>query len=615
MTDDLFRYYESELFFIRKLAQEFAAKHPAAASRLRLEPTRSADPHVERLIEAFALLAARVRNKLDDEFPELTDALLSVVYPHALAPVPSLATVQFDVHPAHAKPDGVRVPAGSPMHSVARTGDLYCKFRTCYPLTVWPLTVAEAKLHPPPFPPGLNPPAQANAALRLRLRGTAELPIAGLNLDTLRVHLLGEPAVIAPLYDLLFNHALEVAFVDPDNPRRGVSFPAAEVLRPVGFEPGDGLLPYADTVFPGYRLLTEYFAYPAKFLYVDIAKLAEVRAATGAKGELEVVIFLDRSHPRLEQMTKPDLFRLGCVPMANLFEVDAEPIQLTHAKSEYKIVPLLGQDLGHEVYSVVEVNAAGARGNPREYLPFYQFRHGGDRTTRRAFWHTTRRPALAADDRGTDVYLHLVDAAFHPATATDDAVVVRAVCTNRDLPVKLPRVADAVRFEAGFAAAGLTVKCVRNPTPALRPAGPRGRFWHLISHLNLNHLSLADDGGLDALTGLLRLYDLTDPEAEPQAAALARQSIEGVVGVGHRRAVAWLGGGDTGGLVRGVEIDLQLDEGKFVGSSGVLFASVLERFFALSVSVNSFSRLVAKYRQRDGILKRWPPRAGDRPLV
>ena len=615
MSEALYPYYESELYFIRKLAQEFARKYPAAAARLQLEPDRSADPHVERLIEAFALLAARVRNKLHDEFPELTDAMLSVLYPHALAPVPSFAVVQFTVDPARATPEGVKIPTASPLHS-ARVGDMVCKYRTCYPLTLWPIAVAEAKLHPPPFPPGLNPPVAANAALRLRLRCTSELTFDKLQFDRLRFHLLGDNSLTAPLYDLIFNSAIEVAFAAPDRPRSAVSLAADDALKPVGFDPADALLPYPDNVFPGYRLLTEYFAFPHKFLFVDVAGWDKVRPALGPAREVDVVIFLTKSHPRLEQLVEPGMFRLGCTPAANLFEMTAEPIPLTHTKPEYRITPEVGHPLGYEVFSVTSVMAAGNDGRDREYRPFYHFQHGGDRHTRQAFWYSTRKPSLMHDDRGTDVDLHLVDTAFDPAAASGETVVVRTLCTNRDLPNRLPRVGEEVRFDPAFAAPGTKLRCVRNPTGPLRPPPTRGRYWHLISHLNLNHLSLTADGaGLEALKGLLNLYDLTDPQTEPQAAALARQSIEGVVGVGNRRTTAWVGSGELGGFARGLEVELELDETKFVGNSGFLFASVLERFLGLYVSVNSFTRLVARFRQQESELKRWPPRAGELPLA
>lgn len=614
MSEPLYPYYEDELHFIRKLAQEFARKYPQAAARLYLEPDRSADPHVERLIEAFALLSARVQLKIHDEFPELTDAMLSVLLPHALAPIPSLAVVQFTIDPARATPEGVDIKAGSPLQTV-RVGDLACKYRTCYPLKLWPVAVTEAKLHPPPFPTGLNPPARAMAALRLRLQAS-ELTFGQMQFDRLRFHLLGDGSLTAALYDLLFNHALEVAFVPRDKPKAAISLPAAEVLRPVGFEPEDALLPYPPNVFPGYRLLTEFFAYQPKFLFADVCGWSTARAALGASREVDLVVFLNRSHPRLEHLIEPGMLRLGCTPAVNLFEQTAEPIPLSHKRPEYRIIPKVSHPQGYEVFAVNSVRAAGVDGKDRDYHPFYHFQHGGDRDNRTAFWYASRRPSLQADDRGTEVYLHLVDAAFDPAAAEDETVVVWTTCTNRDIPMRLPRTGEEVRFDAAFPAPGARVRCVRNPTPPLRPPPSRGRYWHLVSHLNLNHLSLtADESGREALQGLLRLYDQTDDVADPQTAALARQAIDGITGVSSTRTTGWVGTGPLGGFARGLQIDLELDETKFVGNSGFLFASVLERFFGLYVTVNSFTQLVARFRQQDGDLRRWPPRAGDRPLA
>jgi type VI secretion system protein ImpG len=615
MSEELYPYYQAELYFIRKLAQEFARKYPAAAARLHLEADRSADPHVERLIEAFALLSGRVRHKLHDEFPELTDAVLSVVYPHALAPVPSFATVQFESDPHRpVAPEGVVIPAGSRLNT-DRVGDLACQYRTCYPVRLWPVAVTAAKLHPPPFPAGLNPPARSNAAIRLRLQCLGEAGLDKLKFDSLRFHLAGENTLTAPLYDLINNHALEVVFTSPDRPKSSIALSVSEAIKPVGFEPTDAILPYPPNVFPGYRLLTEYFAYPAKFLYVDVAGWDSVRAALGAVKTVDVVFFLDRSHARLEQLLDPSMLRLGCAPAANLFEWTAEPIPLTHTKPEYKLVPEVGHPTGYEVFGITAVTAAGTDGRDVEYQPFYHFRHGESRDGRHAFWCATRRPGLAHDDRGTDVFLHLVDSGFDPAAATGETLVVRTICTNRDLPTRLPRVGEEVRFHLGFAAPGVSARSVRNPTGSLRPASPRGRYWHLVSHLNLNHLSLTgDESGTEALKAMLRLYDLNDLAADPQQAALARQAIDGILNVANRRTTGWIGSGEFGGFARGLEIALELDETKFVGASAVLFASVLERFFALYASMNSFTQVVARFRQRDGVLKRWPPRAGDRPV-
>ena len=212
MSATLFPYYERELLFIRQLAQEFARQFPGPAGRLMLEPDRSVDPHVERLIEAFALLAGRIHHKIDDDFPELTDALLGVLYPHYLAPVPSMAVVQLDLDPERAQlPNGFVIAPHSPLVT-APVGGLKCKYRTGYPVTLWPVAVTQASLRPPPFPAGIQPPPKARAVLRLQIECTGELPFTGLSLDRLRLFLTGENNVVVNLYELVLNHALQVVF-------------------------------------------------------------------------------------------------------------------------------------------------------------------------------------------------------------------------------------------------------------------------------------------------------------------------------------------------------------------------------------------------------------------
>src|SRR5262245_18319907 len=180
MSDALYGYYEGELVFIRQLAQEFAKKYPAAAGRLFLEQNRgtSVDPHVERLIEAFALLTARVQHKLDDEFPDLTEALLGVLYPHYLAQIPSMAVIQFDADPGRTQlSDGFPIPAGSKLHTQP-VGDLLCRFRASFPVTLWPVVLTLSQMMTPPFPSGWNPPPRTAAAIRLQLECQGELKLS-----------------------------------------------------------------------------------------------------------------------------------------------------------------------------------------------------------------------------------------------------------------------------------------------------------------------------------------------------------------------------------------------------------------------------------------------------
>jgi type VI secretion system protein ImpG len=613
MSDGLFPYYEGELLFIREMAKEFAARYPAAAGRLLLEPGRSVDPHVERLIESFALLTGRIRAKLDDEFPELTDALLGVLYPHYLNPVPSLALVQFDLDQVRAKPpDGHVIPAGS-MLQTQRVGDVACKYRTCYPVTLWPVTLTEAKLQPPPWPAGTAAPPRAVAALRLRFEAPKEVPFDKMSLKRLRLYLHGDNALIATLYELIFNHTQQVAFRFTDvKGSTPVVMTPDECVFPVGFDRDEGLLPYPQQSFPGYRLLTEFFAFPNKFDFVDLAGWDKL---TVAGRQIEVVLFFNRTHNRLEQLLDAGFFRLGCTPAVNLFEHTCEPIPLTQQKYEYKLVPDVAQPLGFEVYSVESVTGAGPEGD-RPYQPFYSFRHGGSQNEKRAFWYSSRRESLREKDRGTDVYLNLVDMAFDPRMPADTVLVVRTVCTNRDLPLKLPRVGEEVRFETTFAAPLARIGCLHNPSAPLRAPLRRGAYWRLVSHLNLNHLSLSNSAeGLPALQEILRLYDYSDPQIDSQLASVNRQLIEGIVGLKSRRVVGRTGGPTASGFGRGVEVTLEFDEEKYFGTSIYLFAAVLERFLGLYVSLNSFSQLVARTQQGETNLKKWPPRAGEQPLL
>jgi type VI secretion system protein ImpG len=615
MSDALFPYYEGELLFIREMSKEFARQYPAAASRLLLEQGRSVDPHVERLIEAFALLTGRVRAKLDDEFPELTDALLNVLYPHYLTPIPSLAVVQFDLDQVRAKPaDGHKIPKGSLLQTQP-VGDLRCKYRTCYPATLWPATLSEAKLQPPPWPAGTAAPARAVAALRLRFETPAEMPFAKQSLKRLRLYLHGDAALISTLYELIFNHTLQVAFKFPDvKTAPPVVMEPGQCVFPVGFENDEGLLTYPRQAFLGYRLLTEFFAFPNKFLFVDLGGWDQLRAA-GVGRQVEVVLFLNRTLNRLEQLLDASMFRLGCTPVVNLFEHTGEPIPLTQLKYEYKVVPDVAQPTGFEVDSIESVTGASATGD-RIYEPFYSFRHGGDRANRQAFWYTSRQDSLREGDRGTDVHLNLVDLAFKPTQPADSVLVVRTICSNRDLPLKLPRSGEEVRFETTFAAPLSRVRCLRNPTAPMRPPLRKGAYWRLVSHLNLNHLSLSDgEEGRLALQEMLRLYDFSDPRLDSRLSAVNRQLIEGITGLKSRRVVGRTGGPVSSGFCRGVEVSLTFDEQKYVGASVYLFAAVLERFLALYVNLNSFSQLVARTQQGEADFKCWPPRAGDQPLL
>ncbi len=626
MSEELFPYYERELLFIRQFAQEFARLYPSAAGRLLLEPNRSTDPHVERLIEAFALIAGRIHHKIDDEFPELSHGLLSVLYPHFLAPIPSMSIVGFELDAARTQlPDGFRIERGSRLQSPP-IKDISCKFRTAYPVTLWPVAVTAAELSAPPFSPELQPPPRTAAILTLDLESQGGQKFADLTLDRLRFFIDGDSRTSANLYELLFNHVLQVQFRPEPPPLTGrggessstrnpITLPAAQCLSQVGFERDESLLPYPKRSFLGYRLLTEFFAYPSKFWFFDLAGFRRICQA-GWQRKCEVVFFLDRNIPNLRQAVSADTFRLGCTPIVNLFEQTAEPIPLTQERYEYRVVPDVARVEGMEVYGVESVTSLDpVSGRVTEYQPFYSLRHGRTEAEGQTYWHMTRRRSPREGDRGTDVFLNLVDRGFHPNAPAEATLVVRTMCTNRDLPAQLQRF-DSTRTFVLEAAAPLSgVRCLRPPTPALRPPLKRGAYWRLVSHLNLNHFSLTDpEAGREALQEILRLYDFSDTEAKQQS-AIARNLIDGIVSVESRRVVGRRSSASgVPGFCQGVEVNIEFDEEKYLGTGVILFASVLERFLALYVNINSFSQLVAVTKGEGGS-KKWPPRTGDQQVL
>ncbi len=611
MSDELLSYYDRELSFIRRLGAEFAAAHPKIAGRLLLGEPGTEDPHVERLIEAFAYLNARTRHKLDDDFPEITEAMLGVLYPHYQLPIPSMAIVQFVLDRGQGElVGGYAIPRESALQADSPDGEP-CRFRTCYPVTLWPVEVVSATLAGRPFSaPPVPQAAEAVAVLRVQLKCYAkEVTFAQLAAKALRFYVKGQGQHVFALYELLLNNTLAIALAaGPRDPQPAVLGP--QCVEPVGFDRDQGMLPYPARSFHGYRILTEYFTFPQKFLFFDLAGLGPKVLTAG--NTMEVFFYLNRSSQDLEQNVSADSFCLGCTPAVNLYRQRAEPILLSHTQAEYRVVPDARHPLAGEIYSVDRVTATSPENEQVEFQPFYSFKHAGARERQKAFWHATRRPAEQSGgkgDQGTEVYLSLVDLGFSPAAPADWTLNVETTCLDRDRPYRLPFGGEQPSLRLSQGAPLSALQCLTRPTATLRPALKRGALWRLISHLSLNHLSLADqEEGAEALREILKLYDFAD-------SAETRAMIDGILSVRARRVVGRSPGEPRGGFCRGLEIGVHFDEERFAGSGVYLFAGVLERFLGLYCSVNSFSKLIATTKQREGELRRWPPRAGETVLL
>jgi len=614
MSDELYQYYEQELTFFRQMAGEFAQKYPKVAGRLQLDEAReSTDPHVERLIDAFALLAARVRRKIDDEFPEVVESLLHMLYPHYLRPLPPMAIAQFRFDPQQTTlTEPAAIPAGTPLTSRG-AGGLDCSFRTAYPVTVWPMNVTGASLVSVAAAQAAGAPQEASFVLRVQLEMFGNLAPAALKIPYLRFFLNGEGTPLHLLYELLFAHAIRVQ-LRPRGPSRNAD-PIVlrnDCIRPVGFETTEGLLPYPDQSFLGYRLLQEYFHFPQKFLFFDLAGLDAAPLDTLGKS-FELLIFFRDSElreqiPSIAQAVNADTLQLGCTPIVNLFERSAETIRVSHAATEYRVIPDRHRQSSMEVYSVDRVaSTTSYEEEPQIYEPFYSFRHAYQDQQARCFWHAHRRPSLRKDDEGTEVYLSLVDLDFKPVNPPAELLTPRVTCTNRDFVSRLMWRKEWGELE-GEGLPLVQARCIVPPTRTVRPPLRGSLQWRLISHLSLNHLSIVQAGGREALLEILRLYTFTEDED-------VRRRIAGITSLKSESSVSRVLFDSGVAFCRGLEVDLEFDEEQFVGSGVFLFASVLESFLGLYSSVNSFSRLTARTRQRRGALKRWPARVGEQKIL
>jgi type VI secretion system protein ImpG len=609
--DQLLQYYERELTFLRRMGARFAQEYPKIASRLDLEPSKCEDPHVERMLEAFAFLAARVHKRIDEDVPEISEALLEVIYPHYVRPIPSMSLVEIELDREQGKlTAGLPVPRDSLVYSRPVAG-VPCKFRTCYDTTLWPVRIAALDwMTPDRLKPALRV-SDAVAAIRLELHCFTDLEFKALDLSSLRLHVAGDPSITFALYELLSNNCTSIVVREPGTGKKTLTFPSSALL-PVGFGEKDGMLPYPRRSFLGYRLLQEYFTFPDKFLFFDLEVFDAVRAA--GYGEKAEIIFLIRQFERgerrsvLETGLSPRTLRVGCTPVVNLFPQVSEPILLTQRRTEYEIVPDARRRRTTQVFSVDEVvGITPGAPEPLRIEPLYSYRHSRTGQRPELFWTARRRPTEWRIDHGTDVFLSFVDLSARTVHPDRDAITARLTCFNGDLPSRLPFGDENGDLELEDGGPIRRIMCLTKPTEVVHPPLGQAQLWRLLSQLSLNYLPLSD-GGVEALREILRLHNFSDTAA-------GERHIEGVTSVAGGPAYARVVTEHGVAFARGRRVDVTFDEEQYAGAGLYLFASVLERFFGMYASVNSFTSLVARSTKRKEVVRAWPPRAGWKSLV
>jgi type VI secretion system protein ImpG len=623
MDPRLLRHYNQELQHLREMGAEFAQQFPKIAARLRMDGLEVSDPYVERLLEGFAFLAARVQLKIDAEFPRFTQRLIEIVHPQFLAPMPSMLIAQLQPQTGDAGlAAGHTVARGSLLQSQAGRGSATeCRFRTAHDVQLAPVEIVSAAYfsHAANLPLGAMPEwRKFGGGVRLRLRATAGVDFKQIRLDDLRLHLSGVDDVAYRLHELICGHALGAFVIQGQGATGKHETLPADAVQPVGFDDEHALLPVSHRGFEGYRLMQEYFAFPQRFMFFDLVGLGPAMRRLGGQ-EIEIVLLFARGDTALQQTVDAGCFALHCVPAINLFEKRCDRVHVGPQTSDFHVVVDRARPMDFEVFDVLDVTGYGlGLDSERRFHPLYAA-FQTEEQHQHAYFALQREPRLMSEAQkrdgprtayvGSEVFISIVDPDDAPYRDDLQQLGIRALVSNRDLPLLMPTgSANDLSLEQDAPVTG--VRVLKGPSRPLGTQREANLAWRFINQLSMNHLSLLDTDeqqGAAALRELLRLY------THEGDAALQRQ-VDGLRSVRAQPVVRRLPMPGPIAFGRGVRIDLEVDELAFQGASAFLLGCVLERYFARHVSMNGFTELNVKSQTRGDILT-GKPRCGKRPIV
>ncbi|HCQ8417097.1 TPA: type VI secretion system baseplate subunit TssF [Klebsiella michiganensis] len=564
MDDLTLRYFDAEMRYLREAGEEFARAHPDRAAALNLDKAGVRDPYVERLFEGFAFLMGRLREKLDDDLPELTGGLVSMIWPHYLRTIPSLSIVEFTADWRELK-EPVRIEKGFGILSQPigekRTR---CHYTTTQPLTLQPLSLARA---------GISTEPDGRSLLRLRFECSPLADWSRIDLSRIPLYLNGDAPLACALHEAL---TLRVA-------KTGIRFPGDADRRPLdarfavcGFSKEEALLPECGS-FSGYQLLLEYFTFREKFMSVTLRGLENVDFPEELAW-FEIDIVLERQWPHEYALSEKHL-RLHCTPVINLFPLESDPLHLDSLQTEYLLRPMRVQDGHTEIYSVDSVTSSRHSGH-QTYVPFTSFRHKGGMLRHDApeyYYHTRVKSGPSGLH---DTWLTLGGEAFDNHTVPENEKLSLSLTgTNGQLP---RRALQSTLLDTVVKSTTARIQ-VRNLCAPTQPCYPpdRDRFhWRVLSHLGSSFMWMMDNA--DVLRGALALYDWTDNE-------MNRRRLEAIVDVRHSEVERFA----QGHFLRGVQIEVTLDSSGFAGHGDIcLFGEMLNRFFALYTDIHLFNHLI-----------------------
>jgi type VI secretion system protein ImpG len=623
MDPRLLRYYNQELRYLREMGAEFAREFPKIAGRLGMEEMEVSDPYVERLIEGCAFLAARVQLKQDAEFPELSQRLVEMISPNLTAPIPSMLVARIQCANDPNLVNGFRIPRGSALigaeTALSRTR---CEFRTAQDVVLTPIRVASAEYFLSAADLGLSNlplPERPRSGVRIKFDLPAGLSFNQLKVGSLRFYIGGLPDVALRLHELMVGACVGLlAGTAGRGAESSRQFISGASVRAAGLRDEEAMLPVTLRGLAGTRLLQEYFAFPQRFLFIDVSDLG-ASFAKAAGNTFEIALLFNRYVASLEGAVDASNFQLHCVPAINLFERRADRLHLDDGATAYHVIPERTATLDYEVFDLLSVRGFRDDGAELAFHPLFATPQAEPRQDF-AYYSAAREPRLPSDRGkregprsgyvGTEVFLSLVDSRQHAFREAVRQLSVQIRCTNRDLPLFMPTGQAQGELSLNITAPIQSIHIVAGPSRPQSAMREGAIAWRLLGLLSLNYISLLDS---DPESGATTLREILSLFAIGADVGLKRQ-IEGVRSIGVKPVVRRHPVAGPIAFSRGLEIRVTVDDLSFEGGSAILLGSVLHQYFARHVSMNSFAQTVLSSLTRGDVMV-WAPRLGARAIM
>ncbi|MDP2193670.1 MAG: type VI secretion system baseplate subunit TssF [Alphaproteobacteria bacterium] len=599
--DQLLYHYNRELDYLRHAGKQFARQYPKIARRLELSDSESPDPHVERLLESFAFLSGRISKEIEDQHPQTASALLGILYPHIVNPVPAMGIAHLKADPSRGNlTTGFVVPKGTRLNASSTEG-IDCTFSTVYPLKLWPVYVDQAKIVPSnkfTYTNSINP-IQSEWAIHIKLKSKA-VNFHDMKMDHVAFHIAAERKLALFLYQLIFSQPDAQAFISVD----GTNLTALpkNTIQPMGFNAEEMSLPMGDHALHTYQMMQEYFHFQEKFLFFKINDIAKAGEQLDLRADT-LDLYLPISDPGaiFDIDLKPEHFVLGATPIVNLFKKSTDPFRLDRKQTEYRLVPDQRLDKTLEIYAITKITGSVEnRSDPLDLAPYYSLDHAHILNPETVYWVSKRKSAISRGLPGSDMYVSFVDNTFNPQAPAQQIIYAETLCTNRYLAEQIPYNAVLTPEETLPVS---QILCITKPVSQIHAPEDGETLWKLISQLSVNHIGLTSgSASVAGLLEMLRLYLRGSRQSHFEIETIKNLLVQTIV----RRVnnEAWRG------FVRGHEVTLVMDDVAQSGGSTFLLASILRHYFGLHVGINSFVEVVLKNDNQQKEVMRWKPLPG-----